>query len=69
MANRRPTGRPSGWHSNIIYEPAGASRLLPGATPQVRGFFSSDFKPSAVIIVRPTQLGPNSSYAIARPGK
>lgn len=39
------------------------------STAQVRGFFNSDFKPSAVVIIRPMQLGPNSTYAISRPGK
>ena len=38
-------------------------------TPQIRGFFNSDFKPNAVIIIRPSQLGPNSTYAIAKPGE
>jgi|CXWL01.1.fsa_nt_gi hypothetical protein len=38
------------------------------ATAQVRGFFSSDFSPEAVVIVRPSQLGPNSTYIITRPG-
>jgi len=38
-------------------------------TPQVRGFFNSDFKPDAVVIVRPSQLGPNSTYAISKPGR
>jgi hypothetical protein len=37
-------------------------------TPQVRGFFRSDFRPSSVVIVRPTQLGPDSTYIITRPG-
>ncbi len=37
------------------------------STPQVRGFFSADSQPSIVVIVRPTQLGPNSTYAISRP--
>ena len=36
-------------------------------TPQVRSFFASDFKPDFVIIVRPSQLGPGSTYAIPRP--
>lgn len=36
-------------------------------TPQVRGFFGSDFRPSIVIIVRPSQLGAQSTYAITRP--
>jgi hypothetical protein len=34
------------------------------ATPQVRGYFSADFKPNIVVIIRPRQLGPNASYAI-----
>ncbi len=38
------------------------------ATPQIRGFFNSDFLPEAVIIVRPNQLGVGSSYIITRPG-
>ena len=38
------------------------------ATPQVRGFFNGDFKPDAVIIVRPSQLGAGSTYIITRPG-
>jgi hypothetical protein len=37
-------------------------------TPQVRGFFNSDFKPDAVVIIRPSQLGPDSTYIITRPG-
>lgn len=36
-------------------------------TPQIRGFFASDFQPEAVIIVRPSQLGPLATYAIAPP--
>jgi hypothetical protein len=39
------------------------------STAQVRGFFNSDFRPDAVIIVRPSQLGPNSTYVIVRPAK
>lgn len=38
-------------------------------TPQVQGFFESDWKPDTVIIVRPSQLGPDSPYAITRPGR
>jgi hypothetical protein len=34
---------------------------------QIRGFFRSDFQPEAVIIIRPSQLGPNHTYLIARP--
>ncbi|WP_287459502.1 hypothetical protein [Sphingomonas sp.] len=39
------------------------------ATPQIRGFFNSDFKPTIVIIVRPSQLGQGHTYAILRPGE
>lgn len=34
---------------------------------QIRGYFNSDLKPDAVIIVRPSQLGRQSTYAITRP--
>lgn len=43
-------------------------RKLP-SKPQIQGFFSSDFRPDSAVIVRPTQLGPKSTYAIKRPGK
>ena len=33
---------------------------------QIRGFFNADFKPVGVVIVRPSQLGGNSSYIIWR---
>jgi hypothetical protein len=38
----------------------------PGSA-QIQGFFRSDFQPEAVIIIRPSQLGPNHTYLIARP--
>ncbi|AEG49830.1 hypothetical protein Sphch_2169 [Sphingobium chlorophenolicum L-1] len=38
-------------------------------TPQVQGFFGSDWKPDTVIIVRPSQLGPGNTYAIPRSGR
>ena len=38
-------------------------------TPQIRGFFSSDFKPERVVIVRPKALGTGSTYIITKPGK
>lgn len=34
---------------------------------QVRGYFNADLKPDNVIIVRPSQLGSGSTYAITRP--
>jgi hypothetical protein len=36
-------------------------------TAQVKGFFSTDFKPTHVVIIRPSQLGRNHTYAIPRP--
>jgi hypothetical protein len=52
---------------NVAFDVTLSRKTL--ATPQIRGFFNSDFKPDAVIIVRPIQLGPNSTYAISKPGK
>ena len=37
------------------------------STPQVRGFFDADFRPSRVVIIRPRQLGADYTYAIPRP--
>jgi hypothetical protein len=37
------------------------------STPQIKGFFGADFRPSHVVIIRPRQLGPGSSYIITRP--
>jgi hypothetical protein len=34
---------------------------------QIRGFFSADSEPRAVIIIRPSQLGPGNTYLIPRP--
>ena len=36
-------------------------------TPQVGKFFRADFRPKQVVIIRPRQLGPNSTYAIQSP--
>lgn len=38
-------------------------------TPQIRRFFNSDFRPRAVVIIRPRQLGANNTYIIKRAGK
>lgn len=40
-----------------------------GKTPQVRGFFNTDFRPDFVVIIRPRQLGSGSTYAIPRTEK
>lgn len=42
------------------------SRKLPGSG-QIRGFFNADFRPLAVIIVRPSALGKNHTYVITPP--
>ncbi len=38
-------------------------------TPQIRGFFGADFQPSAVVIIRPSQLGPPATYIMPRAEK
>ena len=35
-------------------------------TSQIRGFFNTDFRPDQVVIIRPSQVGPNHTYAISR---
>jgi hypothetical protein len=37
------------------------------STPQIRGFFGANSRPWAVVIIRPSQLGRNSTYLIPRP--
>lgn len=37
------------------------------ASPQISGFFNTDARPEMVIIIRPSQLGPNHTYAIKAP--
>ncbi len=37
------------------------------STPQIRGFFRADSQPRAVIIIRPSQLGQDTTYLIPRP--
>lgn len=49
--------------SRVAFD-ATISRKTPGQG-QIRGFFNSDFGPTAVIVVRPTSLG--GSYLITRP--
>jgi len=36
-------------------------------TPQVRGFFDADLRPSSVVIIRPRQIGADHTYIIPRP--
>ena len=37
------------------------------STPQVRGFFDTDFRPSRLVIIRSRQLEADHTYAIPRP--
>lgn len=52
---------------NIAFDVTLTEKTL--RTAQVRGFFNADFRPDAVIIIRPRQLGGIHTYAITRPGK
>lgn len=57
--------RPDSRVGNIAFDVSLTAKNL--STPQVRNFFRSDIQPSAVVIVRPSQLGPYSSYIITKP--
>lgn len=57
--------RPDSRIGNVAFDVT-LERKTPGKK-QIRGFFNSDFKPAAVIIVRPSQLGRKSTYIITRP--
>ena len=57
--------RPDSRVGNVAFDVT-LERKTPG-TKQIRGFFNSDFKPVAVVIVRPRQLGWKSTYIITRP--
>ncbi|KQS01492.1 hypothetical protein ASG11_17720 [Sphingomonas sp. Leaf357] len=61
LTYRRPDARAG----NIAYDVTLTRKTL--QTPQVRGFFNADFRPSSVVIIRPRQLGAESSYVISRP--
>jgi hypothetical protein len=50
---------------NVAFDVSLTAKNL--STKQVQGFFRSDFQPAAVVIVRPTQLGANSTYIITKP--
>lgn len=57
--------RPDAGVGNIAYDVTLSRKTL--KNPQVRGFFNADFRPEAVVIIRPRQLGPGNSYIITRP--
>jgi hypothetical protein len=50
---------------NVAYDVTLTRKTL--ATPQVRGYFNSDFQPDSTIIIRPRQLGAGSTYVITSP--
>lgn len=50
---------------NFAFDTSVGNKSL--SDPQIRGFFSADFAPVGVVIVRPNQLGGQSSYVIWRP--
>lgn len=53
--------------ANVAFDVSLAKKTA--RTPQVQGFFKSDWKPDTVIIVRSSQLGSDSTYAISKPGR
>lgn len=57
--------RPDARVGQIAYDVTISNKTL--KTAQVRGFFEADFRPEAVVIIRPRQLGPNHTYLIVRP--
>lgn len=61
LSYRRPDARVG----EIAFDVTMTAKTL--KTPQVRGFFSADFRPSYVIIIRPHQIG--GTYIISRPGR
>lgn len=50
---------------NIVFDVTLTQKTL--QTAQVRGYFASDIKPTAVVIIRPSQLGLGHTYIISRP--
>lgn len=57
--------RPDARVGEVAYDVTLTQKTL--RTPQIRGFFEADFKPTHVIIIRPHQIGSDSSYIISRP--
>lgn len=52
---------------DVAYDVTLSQKTLKDA--QIRGFFSADFRPALVVIIRPRRLGPGSSYIINKPEK
>jgi hypothetical protein len=61
LSYRRPDARVN----DVAFDVTLAHKTL--ATPQVRGFFNTDFRPTRVVIIRPRQIGAGYTYAIPRP--
>jgi hypothetical protein len=51
--------RPDARVGDVAYDVTLSRKTI--KTPQIRGFFDADFRPSRVVIIRPRQLGPGSS--------
>lgn len=66
-ASERTFRRPDARVGKVAFDVTLSQKTL--KTPQIRGFFNSDFQPSYVIIVRPRQLSRGGSYIITRPEK
>lgn len=61
LSYRRPDARVD----DVAFDVSLTQKTL--KTPQVRGFFETNFRPNHVIIIRPRQLGGKYTYAIPRP--
>lgn len=57
--------RPDSRVADVAFDVTLSRKTL--GTAQVRGFFNTDFQPSRVVIIRPSQLGPDHTYVITRP--
>lgn len=72
QVNRRAYHRPENTYSrpdarvgNVSFDWSLTPKNL--TTPQIRNFFRSDFQPEVVVIIRPSQLGRPTLYAIKKP--
>ena len=61
LTYRRPDARVGRVAFDVTLSPKTAK------TAQVRGFFGTDFRPQQVVIIRPSQLGRDHTYAIQAP--
>jgi hypothetical protein len=61
LTYRRPDARVN----DVAFDVSLTQKTL--GTPQIRGFFNTDFQPRRVIIIRPRQLGADHTYVIPHP--